>query len=144
MGGDHYRRPNFNTNTMKTIEIGKDYKITMIENTQKQIENLIQSGVERVNLHDMQTMLAQIGLTLDLNENGYLYLYYNTSNENHYYEATTSPLDFRKISAYNINSDFYNKYLRGYESAHGDALRKIRNNYFCTYTKRGIEYILSF
>ncbi len=129
---------------METIQIGNDYKAEMIENTQKQIERLIQSGIERVSLHDIQTMLAQIGLTLDLNENGYLYTYYNTSNEHRYYQATTSPLDFRKISAYNVNSDFYNKYLRGYESAHGDALRKIRKNYFCTYKKRSIEYILSF
>lgn len=129
---------------METIVIGQDYKIKQIENTQRQINYLLNIGLERVTLEEMQNMLSDIGLKLDLNINGYLNLYYNTNNANKYYEATTSPLDSKKISAYNTNSEFYNKHLTGFRTTEAETLYKLRINYFCTYKKGSIEYILSF
>jgi hypothetical protein len=132
---------------MEVIQIGVDFKEVQRKNTEAEIKRMINSGIEQISIEDMQQKLATIGLTLDLNENSYLYLYYNTSNENSYLEATTSPIDNKKISAYNTNSEFYNKHLRGdikFYTPMGEALQKMRNNYFCTFTKRKQTYILSF
>ena len=134
---------------METIVIGKNYAEIEKYNTQKEIERLLSTGVKQVTLENMQNMLSEIGLTLDLNTNGYLYLYYNTSNENKYYQATTSPLDNKKISVYNINSEFYNKHLKDYKglntkTEYAQRLYELRMYYFCTIKKRNIEYILSF
>jgi hypothetical protein len=123
------------------------YKEQQRLNTQKEIENILAYGCERISLEDMQNRLSKIGLTLDLNPNGLLLAYYNTSNDSHFFCATTSPLDKDKISAYNIKSEFYNKHLKGEEfvrDEYAQELHKLRTDYFCTYTKRGIEYILSF
>jgi uncharacterized protein YnzC (UPF0291/DUF896 family) len=131
----------------QTINFKKSYLETQFENTEKQIQRLIDTGVEFIPLSEMDEKLLQIGLKLDLNENGYLNLYYNTSNENHYLEATTSPIDNKKISAYNVNGDFYNKHLKGNDiitTHEARELKKLRNDYFTTYKKRGKTYILSF
>ena len=132
---------------MQTIQIGVDFKEVQRKNTEAEIKRMIDSGVEQISIEEMNQKLSAIGLTLDLNENSYLYLYYNTSNENSYLEATTSPLDSKKISAYNTNSEFYNKHLKGdvkFYTSTGEELRKLRMNYLCTYTKRNQTYILSF
>lgn len=130
------------------IKPGVDFKEVQRKNTEAEIKRMIDSGVELINIEEMQNKLATIGLTLDLNENSYLYLYYNTSNENSYLEATTSPIDNKKIIAYNTNSEFYNKHLKGdsrFYTETGRMLQEgIRNNYFCTYKKRAQTYILSF
>ena len=129
---------------MQTIQIGVDYKEIQRKNTEAEIKRLIEYGIEEISLEDMKAKLMEIGLTLDLNENSYLNLYYNTSNENSYLEATTTPLDSKKISVYNVNSEFYNKHLKGGNTSTGDKLQKLRMNYLCTYTKRKQTYILSF
>jgi hypothetical protein len=132
---------------MNIIQIGVDFKEVQRIQTEKEIQKLIESGLEQISIEEMQSRLSEIGLTLDLNENSYLNLYYSTSNENSYLQATTSPIDSKKISAYNSNSDFYNKHLKGGEmlkTHEGHMLYDLRTNYFCTYTKRHQTYILSF
>jgi hypothetical protein len=129
---------------MQTIIIGKDFSEIQKLNTEAEISRLIQSGYTLITLGEMQQKLNEIGLKLDMNENSYLYLYYNTYNETHYLNATTSPIDDKKISAYNVNGDFYNKYLKGSHTDKGLILDKLRSNYFCTYTKKNKTYILSF
>ena len=116
-----------------------------VENTQKEI-HLMQAidCITYIDLKEIEQSLANIGLKLDLDEKSYLLLYYNTSNERHYYQATTSPKDSKEISAYNVNSDFYNTHLKGERTNTGKILDDLRKNCFTTIRKRGIDYILSF
>ena len=125
------------------INLALDYKAQQIENTESEIKRICEYR-EYVEFEDMQNMLSQIGLKLDMNVNSYANYYYNNLNENHYYEITTQPIDKKKISAYNTESEFYNKYLKGSHSGHGYTLDKLRNKYFTTIVKRGIKYIVSF
>ncbi len=132
---------------MNIIQIGVDFKEVQRKNTEMQRQRLIECGVEQISLEEMKQKLFEIGLTLDLNENSYLNLYYNTLNEHSYLEATTSPIDSKKISAYNVDGEFYNKHLQGdtrFYTPTGETLRKLRMNYFCLYSKKNQTYILSF
>ena len=129
------------------IQLGKDYRLIQQENTEKQILNLIDSGIELISIEDMQNKLSEIGLKLDLNENNFLNLYYNDYNINKFYEATTQPIDKIKLSAYNIRSEFYNLHISSdivFYSEIGEKLKELREKYFCILNKRKIKYILSF
>jgi hypothetical protein len=129
------------------IQLGKDYRLIQQENTEKQILNLIDSGIELISIEDMQNKLSEIGLKLDLNENNYLNLYYNDYNINKFYEATTQPIDKKGVSAYNIRSEFYNLHINSdiiFYTEIGKKLKELREKYFCILTKRKIKYILSF
>ena len=128
---------------MQTINLKLDYRLQQKINTEKEIERM-RICCEQISIDDMHVLLAEIGLKLDMNENSYALYYYNTSNADHYYQMTTCPLDKKKVSIYNVNSDFYNKYLKGWETEHAITLKKLRMDYFCTVKKRGIEYIVSF
>ena len=133
--------------SVQTLNIGQSYRLTQIKNTEAEIARFVDLGIELIELDDMQAKLAGIGLKLDLSEKSYLNLYYNTSNENHYFEATTSPIDNKRLSAYNVNSEFYNKHLKGddmLKTPQGLQLQKLRQDYFCLYQKRGVKYIISF
>jgi hypothetical protein len=125
------------------INLTLDYKAQQVKNTEEEIKR-ISEYAEYVEFNEMQNMLSQIGLKLDMNINSYANYYYNNLNEHHCYEVTTQPIDAKKISAYNTESEFYNKYLKGSHSGHGYTLDKLRNNYFTTIVKRGIKYIVSF
>jgi len=114
--------------------------------TQKYIKEM-ENYAERVSLENMETMLQEIGLKLDLNPNNYALYYFNDMNDTHYYEMTTQPLDSKKISAYNVMSEFYQKHLRGDVKLHseiGSRLSTLRRDYFTTIMKNKIEYIVSF
>lgn len=128
---------------MQTINLKLDYRIQQVINTEKHIERK-QEYSERISIDEMNVLLAEIGLKLDMNENSYALYSYNAYNADHYYEMTTHPIDKKKVSAYNVNSDFYQKYLNGWETEHGITLKKLRMDYFCTVKRRGIEYIVSF
>jgi len=107
----------------------------------------MENYAERVSLENMETMLQEIGLKLDLNPNNYALYYFNDMNDTHYYEMTTQPLDSKKISAYNVMSEFYQKHLRGDVKLHseiGSRLSTLRRDYFTTIMKNKIEYIVSF
>lgn len=140
--------PNFNNHNhikMSTITT-YDYKVQQVLNTNAEIKRM-EEYAERISLDDMQLLLKEIGLKLDLNENSYALYYYNNYNEHYFYQMCTSPIDDKKISAYNINSDFYNKHLKGdskFHSEMGRKLDKLRQDYFTTIVRRGIEYIISF
>jgi len=128
---------------MQTIDLSVDYRSKQIENTEAEIKRICDYA-EYIEFEDMQARLSEIGLKLDLNVNSYALYYYNTSNENHYFELTTSPIDKKKLSAYNVNSEFYNKYLKGNHSGNGHTLDTLRNKYFTTIVKNRIKYIVSF
>jgi hypothetical protein len=128
---------------MQTINLKVDYRLQQRINTEKEIERM-QLFCERISIDEMHSLLAEIGLKLDMNENSHALYYYNTSNAEHYYQMTTCPLDKKKVSVYNVNSDFYHKYLKGWETKHAITLKRLRMDYFCTVKKRGIEYIVSF
>jgi hypothetical protein len=125
------------------INLALDYKAQQIENTEAEIKRICDYA-EYVEFEEMQNMLSQIGLKLDMNINSYANYYYNNLNENHFFEMTTSPIDNKKISAYNVDSEFYIKYLNGGRCGHGDTLYKLRNKYFTTIVKNRIKYIVSF
>jgi hypothetical protein len=125
------------------INLALDYKAQQIENTEAEIKRICDYA-EYVEFEEMQNMLSQIGLKLDMNVNSYANYYYNNLNENHFFEMTTSPIDKKKISAYNVDSEFYNKYLKGTHSEKGHILDKLRNKYFTTIVKNKIKYIVSF
>lgn len=46
------------------IQLGKDYRLIQQENTEKQILNLIDSGIELISIEDMQNKLSEIGKKL--------------------------------------------------------------------------------
>jgi hypothetical protein len=128
---------------MQTIDLSIDYKEKQVLNTNAEI-NRMQDYAEYIPFEDMQRRLNEIGLKLDMNVNSYALYYYNSSNYNHYFEVTTTPIDNKKLSAYNVGSEFYNKYLKGTHTGKGLELDKLRNKYFTTIVKRGINYIVSF
>lgn len=131
----------------QTFNPSKDYRADQVKKTEKEIQRMQNAGIEKISVEDMQALLSEIGLKLDLRESGYLYPYFNTGNENHFYEATTSPIDRTGHSAYNVNGEFYQKHMRGdikFRSATGRKLDELRDQYFCTYIIRRIEYIISF
>lgn len=128
---------------MQTIDLSINYKSKQIENTEAEIKRMCDYA-EYIEFEDMQSRLTEIGLKLDMNVNSYALYSYNTANDNHYFELTTSPIDKDKLSAYNVNSAFYNKYLRGTHSGHGYTLDELRNKYFTTIVKNRIKYIVSF
>jgi hypothetical protein len=125
------------------IDLTKDFKQVQEEQTQREIQRM-QDYAELITLEEMQTRLQAIGLRLDLNTNSYAWYYYNTNNENPYNEMTTSPLDSKRLSPYNVESAFYNKYLKGMHTGKGLILDELRNKYFCTITRRKQTYIVSF
>jgi hypothetical protein len=132
-------------NTQQII-IGQDYKAIQVKNTDKEIIRLQNEGIERITLDDMKGRLLEIGLTLDLNKNSYFHPYYSTLNPGrNCFEATTSPIDNKKISAYNTQSAWYWENLKGdFKSEKGRKLYELRNKYFCTIKVNRIEHILSF
>jgi hypothetical protein len=125
------------------IDLSINYKGKQIKNTHEEINRMC-NYAEHITFEDMQNRLNEIGLKLDLNTNSYANYYYNDYNENHYFELNTSPIDSKKLSAYNTNSDFYNKYLRGTHTGKGIELDKLRNKFFTTIIKNKKIYIVSF
>jgi oligoribonuclease NrnB/cAMP/cGMP phosphodiesterase (DHH superfamily) len=128
---------------MQTIDLSIDYKSKQVLNTNAEIKRMLEYA-EHIPFEDMQARLIEIGLKLDTNVNSYALYYYNTSNKNHYFQMTTSPIDNKKLSAYNVGSEFYNRYLKGMHTSNGIELDKLRNNYFTTIVKSGKTYIVSF
>jgi hypothetical protein len=128
---------------MQTINLSIDYKAQQRNNTELEIKRMLQFA-EHINFEDMQKRLNEIGLKLDMNVNSYALFYYNTSNENHYHILTTSPIDNKKISVYNTGSEFYNRYLKGMHTGIGIELDRLRNDYFTTFIKNKVRYIVSF
>jgi len=105
------------------------YKDLQKQETQKEINNLLKSGAQKVSLQDYKEMLKAFNLTLDLDPNNYLHKYYNTANEQHYLEATTSPLDIKGISAFNIKGQWYKENVTP-QTALKAEFQKFRNDYF--------------
>jgi len=128
---------------MQTVNLKIDYKVQMQINTEEEIKRMLDYA-EYIPFEEMQKRLIEIDLKLDMNVNSYALYYYNTSNENHYFLLTTCPIDNKKISAYNVDSEFYNKYLRGTHTGKGLELDKLRNDFFTTIVKGGKTYIVSF
>lgn len=115
------------------------YKDIRKTETQKEINNLIASGMERVSLEEYKEMLSKFGLKLCLNPNNYLHKYYNTANPQHYLCATTSPIDRTGKSAYNVKGEWYQQNVIP-KSLLREQFNDFRDNYF-TVLKSG--HILS-
>lgn len=81
----------------------KDYQI--IE-TEKEIQNILNSGALKVTLQEFQNIFLKYGLKVCLNTKNLLHKYYNTSNPQHYLCATTHFVDETKKSFANIESNW--------------------------------------
>jgi len=123
-----------------------NFNAQQAQNTEAEIKKM-QEFAELIPLDEMQKRLGDLGLKLDLNPNGYLLTYYNTSNEYHYLQATTQPIDKKKVSAFNANSDFYQKNYSGdrrFETEAARKLKALRVDFFTVITVKKKVYILSF
>ena len=124
-----------------------NFNAQQAQNTEAEIKKM-QEFAELIPLDEMQKRLGELGLKLDLNPNGYLLTYYDTSNEYHYLQATTQPLDKKKVSAFNVNSDFYQQNYSGdrrFEITEAaQKLKALRMDYFTIITVKKKVYILSF
>lgn len=125
------------------IRVGIDFAEVQRRETEAEKERLLNSGLEYINIIELQDLLKQIGLKLSLTKDS-LHTYYNNMNEYNYLEATTQPLDDKGISAYNVKSEFYQKELTGFRGEKGNELYRLRNHYFSTIKVGKKEYILSF
>lgn len=123
-----------------------NFNAQQAQNTEAEIKKM-QEFAELIPLDEMQKRLGELGLKLDLNPNGYLLTYYNTSNECHYLQATTQPIDKKKVSVFNVNSDFYQQNYSGdrrFETGAAQKLKALRVDYFTVITVKKKVYILSF
>ena len=123
-----------------------NFNAQQAQNTEAEIKKM-QEFAELIPLDEMQKRLGDLGLKLDLNPNGYLLTYYNTSNECHYLQATTQPIDKKKVSVFNVNSDFYQQNYSGdrrFETEAAQKLKALRVDCFTVITVKRKVYILSF
>lgn len=110
---------------MRTINLKTNWKEVEKANTLLEIQRLKDAGMEQITLNEYRNMLLELGLKLKLSGD-YVLKYYNTMNEHHYLECTTTAVDQTGHSFCNIKSKVY------YSPLMMERIRKFRQTYFTT------------
>ena len=106
-----------------------DFKKQQLINTMNEVSRMKESGMIQISLNELNAMLNPIGLNIDM-KHWYAHWYYNTSNENHYFQVTNTAIDVDGIGFANDNGFFY----KNHTSKNSDLYKQykeIRNTYFC-------------
>lgn len=113
------------------------YLRIQVQNTFNEVERMKKSGMILVSKNEFECMLESVGLHLDLNQ--LTTKYYNTLNENHWFECSTYAFDCKNISFANTDGFFYQNHVLKKTEIY-ERFKEIRNTYFCLIENK---YILS-